>query len=347
MGDMNCIKKKENYIRGKVSAVIPVFNGELHLSTLLDSILEQTYPWMEIILVDDGSRDKTVQMAERYREQFAAKKYEYYIVQSEHKNASAAINQGLPYVTGEYLIWPDSDDRLERDSVEKRVNFLCSHPQYQCVRSLSYYYDSATGELVSADEKTGDLSKGDLFWDILESRTYVCCGCYMLRTKPFFEIYPKRHIPEYDVGQNFQMLLPFMYHYPCPTIPERLYGVCVREGSHSRRQLTREEEYRKYHNYERLIDEIASICHMEDGSSRRRIMYWKINRRYHLAVKYGDKKQVVKTFWQMRKYGERKFVYFLKDLIGGWFRISTSKFFNYFAVKSFSGSMGGNRENYD
>lgn len=306
---------KVDYIKGRVSAVIPVFNGESYLSTLLDSVLEQTYPLMEIILVDDGSTDKTVQAAEGYRERFDARGYEYRIVRSVHKNASAAINQGLPYVTGEYLIWPDSDDRLERDSVEKRVDFLRNHPQYQCVRSLSYYYDSETGKLLPADEKTGDLSKEDLFWDILESKTYVCCGCYMLRTKPFFEIYPERHIPEYNVGQNFQMLLPFMFRHPCPTIPEQLYGVCVRAGSHSRRKLTREEEYRKYADYEELIDEISEICRMEDDFSRRRIAYWKINRNYRLAMKYGDRKQALKALWQMRKYGEPNFFHGMKDLL--------------------------------
>lgn len=315
MEDNGYQKNKLDYIKGRVSAVVPVFNGEFYLSTILDSLLEQTYPLMEIILVDDGSTDKTVQVAEGYRNKFAARGYEYEVIRSAHKNASAAINQGLPYVTGEYLIWPDSDDRLERDSVEKRVNFLQRHPQYQCVRSLSYYYDPKTGELLSADEKTGDISKEDLFWDILESRTYVCCGCYMLRSEPFFEIYPERHIPEYNVGQNFQMLLPFMFRYPCPTMPERLYGVCVREGSHSRRKLTREEEYQKYDDYEMLVDEISAICQMRDEVSQRRITYWKIKRRYCLAMKYGDRKQMLKALWQMRKYGEKDFYHGMKDFI--------------------------------
>ena len=164
--------------KGRVSIVTPVYNGETHLAKMLDSVLAQDYPQIEMILVDDGSEDRTIQIARDYREKFAGRGYEYRIVQAEHKNASAAINQGLPYVTGEYLIWPDSDDRLERESVAKRVKFLQDHPQYQCVRSLAYYYEQETGEQISADEKTGDLSKEDLFWDILYSRTYVCCGCY-------------------------------------------------------------------------------------------------------------------------------------------------------------------------
>ena len=316
MKDESYNNKTETYIKGRVSAVVPVYNGEKHLANILDSILEQTWPQIELILVDDGSSDGTVDVAEGYRENFAVRGYGYRIVQADHRNASAAISRGLPYVTGEYLIWPDSDDRLERESVAKRVKFLQDHPQYQCVRSLAYYYEQETGEQISADEKTGDLSKEDLFWDILYSRTYVCCGCYMLRSESFFKIYPERHIPEYDVGQNFQMLLPFMFYHQCPTIPEQLYGVCVREGSHSRTKLTKEEEYRKYRDYELLVDEIAEICHIEDKSSRKRIAFWKANRRFHLAVKYGNRKEAMKASKLTVKYSDQCLCLRLKDFIG-------------------------------
>lgn len=291
----------QGFIEGKVSAVTPVFNGEFYLPEMLESVLRQTYPKMEMILVDDGSTDRTIQVAERYREQFARRGYDYHIIHSGHKNASAAINQGLPYVTGEYLIWPDSDDVLEPESVEKRVEFLKRHPQYQCVRSLAYYFDPKTGESRKAEEQTGHLSKECLFWDILESKTFVCCGCYMIKSELFFEIYPRRHIPEYPVGQNFQMLLPYMYRYRCPTIREPLYGVCVRGNSHSRRELTREEEERKYRDYESLVDEIAEICGLRDTESRRRIVCWKARRRYIISMKYGRINQAVHALYLLCK----------------------------------------------
>ena len=293
------------FIKDKVSVIIPVFNGERHLGRMLDSVLSQTYFWVEVILVDDGSTDHTLRVAEGYREKFEKKGYDYRIVRSKHRNASTAINCGLPYVTGEFLIWPDSDDRLEKESVKKRVKFLKENPRYQCVRSLAYYFEEGSQRRVPADEKTGDVSKEDIFWDILESRTYVCCGCYMLRAEKFFEIYPERRIPEYDVGQNFQMLLPFMYHYLCPTMTEKLYGVCVRKGSHSRRVLTEEEEKKKYRDYEKLIDEIALICHIEDEKSGDRIAYWKIKRRYMIAVKYKDAGEIVKNLWKLFRLRKR------------------------------------------
>lgn len=282
-----------------VSIVTPVFNGEIHLPMMLDSILNQTYPQMEMVLVDDGSTDQTIQIAERYRQRFAEKGFSFRIIRSAHKNASAAINQGLPYVTGEYLIWPDSDDILEPGSIEKRVEFLKRNSQYQCVRSLSYYIDPDTGESRKAEEQTGDLKKEFLFWDILESKTFVCCGCYMLKSECFFTIYPNRHIPEYPVGQNFQMLLPYMYQHRCPTLCEPLYGVCVREGSHSRRALTQAEEEQKYLDYENLVDEIAKICGIYDRKSLRRIGRWKARRRYSISLKYGREKQMLCALYQL------------------------------------------------
>lgn len=297
--------KETGFGIGKVSAVTPVYNGELFLAKMLDSVLDQTYPDIEMILVDDGSTDGTLAVAEAYREKFAAKGYGYRIVQAEHRNASSAINEGLPYVTGEYLIWPDSDDRLEPESVSRRVDFLQKHPKYECVRSLSYYFDEGTGQVrEKGDEQRGDLSKEDLFWDILEARTFVCCGCYMLKTQSFFEIYSDRRIPEYDVGQNFQMLLPFMFRHECPTIQEELYGVAIRSGSHSRRELTQEQEEKKYDDYEKLVDEIAEICRIEDKASLNRITVWKARRRYSISLKYGRRMQALRAMRKLRRCGE-------------------------------------------
>ena len=153
-------KKQEQFQKGRVSIVTPVYNGEKHLSQMLESVLHQTYGQIEMILVDDGSTDGTLELAESYRDKFAARGYEYHLIRAKHKNAAGAINGGLPYVTGEYLIWPDSDDVLKPESVERRVRFLQERPQYQCVRSQAEYFDISTGEILeNREEKTGDLSK--------------------------------------------------------------------------------------------------------------------------------------------------------------------------------------------
>lgn len=309
------MQRETRFVKDVVSVVTPVYNGEKYLSRLLDSILCQSWDSMEIIVSDDGSTDGTLAVAESYREKFRRRGFAYTIISSPHKNASAAINQGLPLVNGEFLIWPDSDDFLDRDSVRKRVMFLRENPQYQCVRSLSRYRDEA-GREAPAEETRGDLQKQELFFPILESETFVCCGCYMLRSEPFFAIYPQRKIPEYGVGQNFQMLLPFCYFHRCPTIPEELYTVLVRPESHSRRQLTFAQEEKKYSDYEKLIDEIIDICRICSAEELRRLRLWKCRRRYWLAVQYRKKAKAFFALFAIYQCGGVGFFAFLKSLAG-------------------------------
>ena len=91
--------------------------------------------------------------------------------------------------------------------------------------------------------------------------------------------------------------------------------ITVKSGNEESTLEVTEEEYQKYDDYEMLVDEISAICQMKDGVSQRRITYWKIKRRYCLAMKYGDRKQMLKALWQMRKYGEKDFYHGMKDFI--------------------------------
>lgn len=269
-----------------VSVLTPVYNGEAYVSRLLDSVLNQTWPHIEMILADDGSQDATMEIARAYIPRFEARGYTLRVVSAPHKNASAAINTGLPHVKGRYLVWPDSDDELMPDSVEARVRFLETHPEYQCVRSIMDYVSDDPGEPAPRGENLGDLSKEELFWDVLESKSFVCCGCYMLRTEPFFQIYPERRIPEYDVGQNFQMLLPFLFRHRCPTIERKLYRVHVRADSASKRALTERQREQSLICFENLVDELMKICPLEKKSGLCRAELWKVRRRGWLARQY-------------------------------------------------------------
>ena len=309
----------KKFVKGRVSVVTPVYNGEAFLPRFLKSIQAQTYRDLELILIDDGSSDQTVMVARNWKQRLEKEGIAVRIVEVPHRNASSAMGYGLPFVSGEYLCWPDSDDILRETSIEERVEFLKKYPEYHCVRSLAWYFDSESGERTVADEKRGDRKKEDLFWDILEGRTFFCCGCYMLRSWDFFQIYPDGKIPVYQAGQNFQMLLPFMYRHKCPTIEKELYGVAVRRGSHSRRRLTREESEEKCREYELLIDEIADICKIEDVESRKRIERWKIHRRIESACRYKDFGKAAKLWQSLAKLGDGQFIMTGLRLLRRWF----------------------------
>ncbi len=103
----------------KTSFIIPVYNAEKTLSYCLDSILNQTDQDFEIILVNDGSVDKSQEIIERYK-----KKYPNKIKAYTQKNSGIATtrNNGIKYSSGKYLFFIDNDDYIDPDYVETFVN---------------------------------------------------------------------------------------------------------------------------------------------------------------------------------------------------------------------------------
>lgn len=99
----------------KVSVIIPVYNVELYLRECLSSICNQTLKDIEIICIDDGSTDKSLNILTEYQE----KDPRIIIHQQANKGGGAARNLGLKYATGDYLIFLDSDDFFELTFLEK------------------------------------------------------------------------------------------------------------------------------------------------------------------------------------------------------------------------------------
>lgn len=98
----------------KISVIVPVYNVESYLPHCLNSILMQTYQNLEIILIDDGSEDKTGEICEEY----SAKDNRIIVVHKENGGVSAARNAGLDIASGDYISFVDGDDWLEPNMYE-------------------------------------------------------------------------------------------------------------------------------------------------------------------------------------------------------------------------------------
>ncbi len=110
-----------------VSTVIPTYNRAKAVSGAIRSVLEQTYSSIEVIVVDDGSKDDTETVL---RDEFGDSiRY----IRQENQGVSAARNRGLSEVTGEYIAFLDSDDRWLREKIETQVRFLTDQPKYGMV----------------------------------------------------------------------------------------------------------------------------------------------------------------------------------------------------------------------
>lgn len=97
-----------------ISVVIPVYQVEPYLTACLDSVVGQTYPHLEILLVNDGSTDTSGAICEAY----AARDARITVLHQEHTGPSGARNAAMELATGEYITFVDSDDFLEPDIVE-------------------------------------------------------------------------------------------------------------------------------------------------------------------------------------------------------------------------------------
>jgi glycosyltransferase involved in cell wall biosynthesis len=119
-----------------VSILIPAYNSEEWIAETLRSAISQTWPRKEIIVVDDGSSDRTAEVARR----FASK--EVSVVTQENGGAAAARNRALQLSQGDYIQWLDADDLLAPDKIEKQLAALGSAANKRILLSAPWAYFS-------------------------------------------------------------------------------------------------------------------------------------------------------------------------------------------------------------
>lgn len=130
----------------KVSVIIPVYNVEKYLQKCLDSVVNQTLKDIEIICVNDGSTDRSLEILRSYANTDSRIK----VISKEHKSAGVARNIGLRYATGEFIHFLDSDDWLEKDAYECTYSAAHLHNVDVCMFSYNKF-DNVTKEKSMVD----------------------------------------------------------------------------------------------------------------------------------------------------------------------------------------------------
>ena len=124
----------------KITVIVPVYNVENYLNKCLDSLINQTYKNLEIIVINDGSTDNSGKICQEY----AQKDNRIIYIEKENGGQSEARNMGLDRMTGSYVTFVDSDDWVELDYVEVLYNKL-----------IEYQADIAVGNYYSYNEQEG------------------------------------------------------------------------------------------------------------------------------------------------------------------------------------------------
>ena len=155
-----------------ISIIIPVYNVEKYLDRCLESVINQTYKNLEIILVDDGSTDKSSSMCDEWKKKDKRIK----VFHKENGGLSSARNTGLKKLKGDYFYFLDSDDTIDYDCIERMYNEALSN---KCDIVISPYINVHHGEekpyFKTIDSKV--LSVEDALKEMLLSNIYNVSSC--------------------------------------------------------------------------------------------------------------------------------------------------------------------------
>lgn len=121
----------------KVSVIIPTHNREKYIERAVKSVLRQTYKDYELIVVDDGSTDKTKKIVKKYVKRHP-KKVRY--IYQDNRGPSAARNTGIRNAQGKYITFLDSDDEYLPKMLKRQISFIKKRPK--CRFLYTWYYDT-------------------------------------------------------------------------------------------------------------------------------------------------------------------------------------------------------------
>ncbi len=157
-----------------VSAIVPVYKTEKYLNKCINSIVNQTYKNLEIILVDDGSPDNSPVMCDSWAEKDSRIK----VVHKENGGLSSARNAGLNIINGDYVLFVDSDDWIEPNMIEQLLK--TADKENADIAVCSFFMDFTQGKTEICKITAGSYYKNDIVYNLLldNIRPEVCGKLY-------------------------------------------------------------------------------------------------------------------------------------------------------------------------
>lgn len=179
-----------------VSVVIPIYNAEKYLRECLNSILNQTISNIEVICIDDGSNDKSVDICKEY----IKKDNRVRLLTQENSGPSIARNRGIEEATGEWISFVDADDWLEKNMFEKLISVsedsdivICNHYKNMPKSKEKVHIKLGEGKQIWNKERINIELRKFLCKGIKEYKPYLTVGA------PWARIYRLSLIKEYNV----------------------------------------------------------------------------------------------------------------------------------------------------
>lgn len=159
----------------KVSVVIPVYNGEKYIACAIESVLRQTHRNLEVIVVDDGSKDLTVEIIKSYNDPRVV------VVSQKNSGVAAARNTGILNSSSEYICFLDQDDWWARNKVEKQLGLMLSNQNLGMVYCDFFKAKDELERQYSELKKYNYKKSGKIFSELIHENYISSCTLVMIK----------------------------------------------------------------------------------------------------------------------------------------------------------------------
>jgi glycosyltransferase involved in cell wall biosynthesis len=241
-----------------VSICMPAYNVERVLAAALDSVLAQTYSRFEVILVDDGSTDRTAEVARSFSDPRIR-----FIRNEKNLGGYQTMNKAVGLARGDFVAIYHSDDIYEPTIVEKEIGYLLAHPQVGAAFCLDYFMDDegnifGAASLPKQFQGRPWLTYDDIFPFLVRHKNIVLrCPTVMARRRVLGAVGPF-DAERYDIAADVDMWIRIARRFPIAILDERLLRYRVGKGQWSNR-------YKKLRTEPELFFAIMDLYIAEDG----------------------------------------------------------------------------------
>jgi glycosyltransferase involved in cell wall biosynthesis len=221
----------------KITVLLPVYNAERYLTKAIESVQWQTYDDFELLLIDDGSSDKSFEIAQR----MAARDSRIVLTGGQHQGISACLNAGLELAQGEFIARMDSDDISGVDRFEQQVRFLDAHVECCAVGTQAVRIDP-DGSPINVWRVPPDHEEIDS-QQIQGRRGRIIHPSVMMRRSAVERVGGYR--PEFDLAEDYDLFLRLAEVGRLANLGEPLLQYRVHEKSATLSRLETQNEIAK------------------------------------------------------------------------------------------------------